>query len=66
MIVLDPQDAQWETSEDAGQCADVTVFVGGHSRVSELLGPDGEALDVPYERPALGFDLTPKGKRQAG
>lgn len=29
-------------------------------RISALLGPDGEPLMVGYERPRIGFDLTPR------
>lgn len=29
-------------------------------RVSALLGSDGEPLLVPYPRPKIGFDLTPR------
>ena len=39
------------------------VDVPNSTRISELLGPDGEPLMVGYERPRLGFDLTPRGKR---
>lgn len=48
---------------DYGYCADVTVYPTDHTRISALLGPDGEPLRVPYARPKLGFDLTPKGKK---
>lgn len=34
-------------------------------RESALLGPDGEPLMVPFPRPKLGFDLTPKRKDTA-
>ena len=48
----------------SGYCADVTVYAPDHTRISALLGPDGEPLRVPYARPKLGFDLTPKGKKR--
>lgn len=40
-----------------GYCSDVEIDHGPAVRVSALLGPDGNPLLVPFERPALGFDL---------
>ena len=40
-----------------GYCSGREVFGREHYRVSELLGPDGEPLQIGYERPKLGFDL---------
>lgn len=41
----------------------IGVFDRPHERVSALLGPDGEPLMVQYPRRAIGFDLTPRGKK---
>lgn len=38
----------------------ITTFQSPAVRVSQLLGPDGEPLLVGYERPKVGFDLSPK------
>jgi len=65
MIILDPADAQWDATEEMGDTPCPEVFSAPHERISELLGPDGEPLLVPYERPAMGFDLRPKAKRGA-
>ncbi len=43
-----------------GYCSDVEIDHGAAVRVSALLGPDGNPLLVPFERPALGFDLRPR------
>lgn len=45
-----------------GYCGGQQIECGSHLRVSALLGPDGEPLMVGYERPRMGFDLTPRGK----
>lgn len=37
---------------------------GEATRISAVLGPDGEPLRVGFERPKLGFDLRPKGERK--
>ncbi len=60
MIVVEPQSWEWDDDVPHGQIETVTVFTSPHERISDLLGPDGEPLLVPYERPALGFDLRPK------
>lgn len=52
-------------SDGDGYCADVTVDLADHTRVSGLLGPDGEVLRVSYGRPVAGFDLTPRRKPAA-
>jgi hypothetical protein len=46
---------EWE-----GRCGGYEIKAGTHFRLSALLGPDGEPLQVGYERPALGFDLRPR------
>jgi len=48
------------SDDDEGFCREVDVIVPQHARVSALLGPDGQPLMVGYERPKLGFDLTPR------
>lgn len=62
MIVLEPAAWEWDDQIPSGHIESVTVFTPSHERVSELLGPDGEPLMVPYPRPSLGFDLRPKCK----
>jgi len=42
----------------------VVVEGGMAARVSALLGPDGNPLMVGYERPRMGFDLTPRERKQ--
>ncbi|ULB09127.1 hypothetical protein ORIO_04190 [Cereibacter azotoformans] len=36
------------------------VWMAPAERVSALLGPDGEPLRVGFERPKMGFDLSPR------
>lgn len=50
--------------DQEGYCPFPQVDYAPRVRISALLGPDGEPLMVPYERPAVGFDLRPKRKRQ--
>jgi hypothetical protein len=56
MIVPNHQHEQWDWQE-YGDAAPVTVFSTPATRTSEVLAPDGEPLEVGYERPAVGFDL---------
>ena len=57
----------WDESPFAhrgvGRCAEVQVTHDPAYRVSAILGPDGNPLLVGYERPKVGFDLTPRNKR---
>jgi len=55
------RDWSWVTDdmELEGYCAEVSVERPQAARVSNLLGPDGEPLMIGYDRPKLGFDLTP-------
>jgi hypothetical protein len=46
-----------------GFCEDVEVEHTPATRISALLGPDGEPLQVGYARPKVGFDLTPGGRQ---
>lgn len=41
----------------------IEVFDRPHERVSDLLGPDGHPLTLQYSRPAIGFDLRPRGQK---
>lgn len=50
---------EWE-----GYCQTPMVDKVAHERVSALLGPDGNPLMVPYARPRIGFDLTPRRPEQ--
>ena len=61
MIVITQSGWKWTELDAPGFVANPDVFSAPAERVSELLGPDGEPLLVGYERPKLGFDLTPKG-----
>ena len=47
----------------SGYCAEVHVDERRHERISELLGPDGKPLMVGYQRPRIGFDLTPRDRK---
>jgi len=64
MIIPDPSEMFDGVEYDEPQAPDVTLFMPAHERVSELLGPDGNPLMVPFERPKLGFDLRPKRDTQ--
>ena len=44
---------------DAGYCSNVDVYVSDRSRISTVLGPDGEPLIFTPES-NFGFDLTPR------
>lgn len=52
----------WKGSVCDGVVTNPDVWGSEHYRVSSLLGPDGYPLKVGYERPRLGFDLTPRKK----
>ena len=56
----------WEVLDrsGAGECPQPDVWRSESRRVSALLGPDGEPLMVPFERPAIGFDLRPRSNRK--
>jgi hypothetical protein len=58
--MIDVTQAGWWPEYDEPQQQSCEVFDAPRARVSELLGPDGEPLMVGYERPKLGFDLTPR------
>lgn len=45
-----------------GICGGTDVLDPRSTRVSALLGPDGEPLVIERARMRLGFDLTPRGK----
>lgn len=53
----------WPVLDDPTECPVPEVFSTPAHRVSALLGPDGEPLLVPFPRPRIGFDLTPRNKR---
>lgn len=61
--IFQPGYAEW--AEPETYLPDLTVFAATHTRLSEVLGPDGESLMVPYPKPKVGFDLTPTDKRAA-
>lgn len=63
MIVTDPNSLSWDVEYKIPEQPEITLFMPTHHRVSELLGPDGEPLMVPFERPKLGFDLSPKSRK---
>lgn len=63
MIVPNTHWAIEDCDMEEVQPPQLTLFQPAHHRVSELLGPDGEPLIVPYERPSLGFDLRPRPHR---
>ena len=46
-----------------GYCPEPQVWHAPAERVSAVLGPDGEPLRVGYDRPRMGFDLTPVSRR---
>jgi hypothetical protein len=52
----------WDELSSHGECPVPAVYQSPSERVSAVLGPDGEPLRVGYERPKLGFDLSPKKK----
>ena len=54
----------WHQLDAPGDCPAPDVFDSPHDRISDLLGPDGEPLRVPYARPRLGFDLTPTAQQE--
>lgn len=54
----------WEILDSPATCPQPDVWHRPSERVSELLGPDGEHLHVPYHRNSIGFDLTPKQKQE--
>ena len=53
---------EWPELDSPTKCPEPQVWYTPAERVSELLGPDGEPLLVPYPRRRIGFDLTPKGE----
>jgi len=63
MIITDPNEMSWGAQYEEPHAPDLTLFMPTHHRVSELLGPDGEPLMVPYARHKLGFDLTPRKRK---
>lgn len=67
MIILNHTNRQWEWGLDMheGWCShDAQIYHAPATRQSALLGPDGEPLQIGYERPRLGFDLRPKSLRE--
>ena len=67
MINVKPMDGcdwHWTGLHTEGHAPEPQVWLAPAERVSALLGPDGEPLHVGYERPRMGFDLTPKGGRK--
>lgn len=50
----------WALLDAPGECPHPQLWHSPAERISELLGPDGEPLKVPYERPRIGFVLTAK------
>lgn len=63
MIHITQAGHDWPELDADGFCPQPDVWHTPAERVSELLGPDGEPLRVPYARNRIGFDLTPKGAR---
>jgi hypothetical protein len=59
--VTDPR-MDHERMAEWGEVKGTDVFVDETVILSAVLGPDGEPL--VYERYPLGFDLTPKGRRE--
>lgn len=65
-MILYPQFGwgEWGITLEDGQCVAPSVWHSPAERVSEVLGPDGEPIMVGFERPRMGFDLTPKGSKR--
>lgn len=53
----------WPVLDDPTECPWPEVWHTPTERLSALLGPDGEPLRVPFPRPRIGFDLTPRSKK---
>lgn len=69
MIDKTPTGWTWELEENLGPELSIQPPLMDHHpsyRVSELLGPDGHPLRVPYPRVKMGFDLRPKAEREKG
>lgn len=64
MIVRNYSNASWDFGLEIheGQTQSSSVFSTPAVRVSAILGPDGEPLEVVYARNAIGFDLRKKGE----
>jgi hypothetical protein len=62
MIDITQSGWDWALLDALGKCANPQVWHTPAERISELLGPDGEPLTVPYPRNRIGFDLTPRGQ----
>lgn len=68
MIDRKPTGADWSIDlldiyGDFGSSQSMQVFDSPAKRISALLGPDGEPLEIEAARMAIGFDLRPKGPR---
>ena len=53
----------WSLDEigfNTGWCRDVDVDANPTTRVSQLLGANGEPLEIESTRQKFGFDLTPR------
>lgn len=61
MINITQAGWDWALLDAPGQCPEPQLWHVPAERISELLGPDGEPLKVPYERPRIGFVLKPRG-----
>ena len=59
MIVRNIEWDLWCLPIDTGYCSNVDVHVSDRSRISTVLGPDGEPLILTPEI-NFGFDLTPR------
>lgn len=61
-MIVNPELTGWGYKLEDGYVAYTSVLELPPSRVSEVLGPDGEPLIVQPERRRIGFDLTPRGR----
>lgn len=62
MIDITQAGWDWALLDEPGGIPAPQVWHTPAERISQLLGPDGEPLLVPYPRNRIGFDLTPRGK----
>lgn len=60
MINITQGDWKWDILDNKGQCPRPDVWFSPAERLSIVLGPDGEPLQVGYQRPRMGFDLRPR------
>lgn len=60
MIIITQNGWDWDELYEYGPQQTSDIIEQVHTRLSEVLGPDGEQLVILKARPRIGFDLSRK------